>query len=181
MKTEKHNILIRDILKEIGLDKETDHLSHVKDATTKLQTYQFIVNGIKYMVHFALDMIGDDMVLEVSFRNITAIEKLKSKKRRDIDDLYSEMDRAKYGLTKTGNAVSVFNEIYNVVIKYIENKKPTYIKYEAVEDNRKRLYSLLIKRAEKETTLKFERLLTDPTNNVNLTNTSQVFVYQIQY
>jgi hypothetical protein len=67
------------------------------------------------------------------------------------------------------------------VIKYIENKKPTYIKYEAVEDNRKRLYSLLIKRAEKETTLKFERLLTDPTNNVNLTNTSQVFVYQIQY
>ena len=58
---------------------------------------------------------------------------------------------------------------------------PRYIKYEAVEDNRKKLYSALIKRAETETALKFERIFMDPITNVKLTDTSQVFVYKISY
>jgi hypothetical protein len=91
------------------------------------------------------------------------------------------MDRAKFGLTKTGSSMSVFNEVYNIVLKYIESKKPTYVKYEAVEDNRKKLYSTLIKRAEKETTLKFERIFVDPFTKCGLTDTSQIAVYKVHY
>jgi hypothetical protein len=172
---------MRDIVNEIGINRKIDHLSRVKDVTTKVQTYQFEINEIKYVTQFSVDTIGNDTVLSVSFRNITAIEKLKSKKNSSPDDFYSDMDRAKFGLTKTGSSMSVFNEVYNIVLKYIESKKPTYVKYEAVEDNRKKLYSTLIKRAEKETTLKFERIFVDPFTNCGLTDTSQIAVYKVHY
>jgi len=177
----KNNLLIREILSEIGINREVDHLSQVRDITTKVQTYQFVVNEIKYIIQFGLDIVGEDTILDISFRNLTAIEKLKSKKNSSVDDFYSDLDQAKFGLTKTGSSIFIFNEIYNVVIKYIENKMPRYIKYEAVEDNRKKLYSALIKRAETETALKFERIFMDPITNVKLTDTSQVFVYKISY
>ena len=173
-------LLLQEILKEISIDRNVDDISNIKDVTTKVQIYQFEVGGIKYIIQFALDIIGSDTILEISFRNLTAIEKLKSKKNSSVDDFYSELDRAKFGLTKTGNSFVVFNKIYNVVVKYIESKKPTYIKYEAVEDNRKKLYSTLLKKAEKETALKFERIFIDPGTDIMLTNTSQVVIYRIK-
>ena len=169
------------ILSEIKLNKTTDYSAKIKDVTTKIQTYQFETNGMKYIIQFAMDGMGDDTVMDVSFRNVTAIEKLKSKKYGNVDALYSALDNAKFGLTNTGNSISVFNEVYNVVIRYIQSKRPTYVKYEAVEDNRKKLYSALIKRAEKETSLKFERILVNPIDNTHLTKTSQVAVYKIHY
>lgn len=178
---EQNKLLLQDILNEISINRNIDYLSNIKDVTTKVQTYQFKVNEIKYIIQFALDTIEDDTVLGVSFRNLSAIEKLKSKKNISVDDFYSDLDQAKFGLTKTGSSVMVFNEIYNVILRYIETKKPKYIKYEAVEDNRKKFYLALIKRAEKETTLKFERILVDPITNVNLSDTSQIVIYRVDY
>ena len=96
----KNNLLIREILSEIGINREVDHLSQVRDITTKVQTYQFVVNEIKYIIQFGLDIVGEDTILDISFRNLTAIEKLKSKKNSSVDDFYSDLDQAKFGLTK---------------------------------------------------------------------------------
>ena len=88
----KNNLLIREILSEIGINREVDHLSQVRDITTKVQTYQFVVNEIKYIIQFGLDIVGEDTILDISFRNLTAIEKLKSKKNSSVDDFYSDLE-----------------------------------------------------------------------------------------
>lgn len=173
--------LLKSILKEIKIDRNVNHLDKLKSVVSTTHTYQFEINNIKYIINFILEKIGNETILNVAFRNLTSIEKLKSKTNISVDQYYSELDQAKFGLTKTGNSILVFNEIYNVIGKYIENKKPTYFKFEAVEDNRKKLYITLIKKAEKEMGINFERIFFDPTNNTHLTNTSQIFIYKINY
>jgi hypothetical protein len=169
------------LLKEIKIDKNINHLSKLKSVISTTQTYQFEINNIKYIIDFVLEKINNETILNVAFRNLTSIEKLKSKTNISVDQYYSELDQAKFGLTKTGSSMLVLNEIYNVIGKYIENKTPTYFKFEAVEDNRKKLYITLIKKAEKEIGINFERIFFDPANNTHLTNTSQIFVYKINY
>ena len=178
-----NNLSIINILKEIKLDKNLGDLSKIEDVNTKVQQYKFEINNIKYTIHFSIDIAENkESVLSIEFGNATAVQKIASKKgKQSADDLYADIENAKHGLTNTGSSMSVFNIVYNVLAKYVEKNKPTYIKYDAVEDNRKKLYISLLKRAEKETGLKFERTLIDPITNYRLTPTSQGAIYKIIY
>lgn len=172
---------LKKILSELKIDPSVDHLSKIEDVNQTVKKYSFEIGGNKYIVAFITDFFDNKSFLGVNFKNITAIEKLKSKKHDSKQDLYSDMDRAKYGLTNTGNSMMVFNEIFNVVGKYIVSKKPTYFSYEAVEDNRKKLYSSLIKRIEKTLPIKFNRILVNPLSGDSISATSQLTVYEMKY
>lgn len=173
---------LKQLINELNIDRSINRTAKFKKTTQKVTKYNFDISGINYVIDFVeAEMPSGQSVLEVSFKNLTAIEKLKSKKQRNIEKLYQDLDRAKYGLTNTGKSMLIFNEIYNAVISYIEKYKPAYFKYEAIEDNRKKLYNTLLKRAEKQTALKFKRLNVDPETDYRLSNESQRFIYKIEY
>lgn len=172
---------LKKILKDVKVDKSIDHLSKIKKITQVVSKYDFSVNDNKYVVDFTTEYSDKTSKTSVSFKNISAIEKLKSKKHDTMSDLYTNLDQAKYGLTKTGNSMKIFNEIYNVVGKYILSEKPDFFQFEAVEDNRKSLYEHLINRIQKELPLKFERIYNDPFTGDGLSKTSQRFIYKMDY
>jgi len=89
--------------------------------------------------------------------------------------------QAKLGLTGTGKQMRVFNEIYNVFIKYIEKFKPKFVGYEAIEKNRQSLYDTLMKRAIKESGIisNFKPISEEPFTNRNLLNTE--FFFEVSY
>ena len=171
---------LKDLIEELNVDK-IDRSSKFQKTTQEVTKYNFDVSGIKYVIDFTKrETENNESILDVTFKNLTAIEKLKNKKRDSIEQVYSDLDRAKYGLTNTGKSILVFNEIYNAVINYIEKFKPTFLTFEAVEDNRKKLYVTLLKRAEKQTSLKFEKINFDPETKDVISNTSQRFFYRIK-
>ena len=74
----------------------------------------------------------------------------------------------------------VFNQIYNIVGKYVEKFKPTYVKYEAIEDNRQKLYQMLIKRIQKELPIKLTPIDYDPESDSKVDN-SKTFIFKMSY
>ena len=172
-----------ELLKEVNRDKNLVDASQFKPVNRKTIQYSFKVDGNEYRIELTSESLPDnESILSVSFLNVSAIEKLKKQKDvgGSVDSLYGELDNAKFGLTGEGNPFRVFNVVYNAVIEYIEKYSPQYLKFEAVEDNRKKLYDTLISRAQKETELKLDRIDTDPSTGNFVKETGQIRVYRIK-
>lgn len=181
MKSNLKDIVYELLKEELTIDKSVDHLSKIKPSKKRSEIYEFEVNSFKYEVEFITKQLERGDVLSVSFKNLTAIDSLKKKKFSSAEEMSLSINNAKYGLTKTGNPLKVFREIYNVVGKYLLDRNPTFITYEAVEENRKRLYHRLIKSVQKETGIKFERCLVDPETSFHLTASGQTFIFKLSY
>ena len=73
---------LKKILKDVKVDKSIDHLSKIKKITQVVSKYNFNVNDNKYVVDFTTEYSVKTSKTSVSFKNISAIEKLKSKTKR---------------------------------------------------------------------------------------------------
>jgi len=173
-----NTINLIDIIKELNLDDEEYEFDDVKDTIRK---YNFEIDDIKYSIKFILSELEiGESILEVSFSNISEIEKIRNKNYNDIEDSYNDLQNAKFGKTNTGKQQRVFNVIYNAVVKYILKFKPTYLKYDAIEKNRQSLYNMLISRSSKETNLKFITAEIEPETQEKIQSDSR-FIYKVEY
>ena len=49
-----------------------------------------------------------------------------------------------FGIEKTGNASTVFGTVFQIMKEFIENAKPSVIRFEAKEANRQKLYAKML-------------------------------------
>jgi hypothetical protein len=151
-------------MKEVNIDRNIDHLSTLKQVNieSKLKTLNFSVDDMEYKVEIKDQMFNNTVLSIFSFVNMTAKKKLVKGKDEDLSFYSDRLAQTKTGKTGTGKQMRIFNEIYNVFIKYIEKFKPKYVGYEAIETNRQKLYFTLMKRAVKQTNLRFTQLKVHP-------------------
>ena len=169
-------------VEDLKIDRDSDDLSTLQTVTTSMEKLPFEVNGIKYQVFFQSTTNDVGTTVSAAFRNVTEIEKIRDKKKvfSSPDSTMDAINAAKHGITGTGSAFAVFRKVYNIVGKYIEKKQPTYFKYQAIEDNRKRLYLKIVEHIQKELPIKFTPSQIDPDTGVENLD-KDTFVFKISY
>lgn len=182
MKSLKEIVEDEIIVEDLKIDRNSDDLKDLESVSISVEKISFEINDIKYQVFFQSESNEIGTTVSASFRNITAIEKLRDKKTVSGTNsiTMAAINRAKHGITGTGNAFAVFRKIYNVVGKYIEKTRPTYFKYLAVEDNRKKLYLRIIDHIQKEIPIKFTLVKIDPSTGEEHLD-KDTFVFKISY
>lgn len=166
---------IREIVNEVELDRTKDHLSGLKQE--KQKSLNFKVDDMEYRVIF--NEIPDEnesiLLCVFSFVNVTAAKNLVKEPGESIESYAAKLQRTKVGTTGTGKQMRVFNQIYNIFIQYIEKFKPKFVGYEALENNRQKLYTTLMNRVTKQSELKFEKIDKNPITNESLKPTEFYF------
>lgn len=172
---------INEIVNEVELDRTKDHLLNLKQEKSK--TLNFKVDDMEYkiVINETLDEDTKEILLSVfSFVNVTAGKNIIKQPDESIEDFTHRFQQTKTGLTNTGKQMRVFNEIYNIFIKYIEKFHPKFVGYQSIEKNRQKLYKTLINRATKQSGIKFKDF-----NHINpLTQISSnpfEFYFEVEY
>ena len=168
---------IKDILKEIQVDRTQDHL--ISLIHKEKLVIPFKIDNIQYeFVVVETILNNDEKIASVMFKNITAAKLIKKGDDETIDSYSNRVQNAKLGITGTGKNMRVFNKVFNILISYLEKYKPKYLHYFAIENNRKMLYDKILGRLQNKTNIKFTASNVSPDGSSIKENE---FYYVIQY
>jgi hypothetical protein len=111
-------------------------------------TYEFLQGNKIYHLEYtvSLDEKGK-RIFEFKFK---LMNNPKGPKRSDYKtgrQYKIAVQKSQVGITGTGDAKQVFDKVISVLIKILQSESPEYVTFQAQEENRQRLYLLLLKNA----------------------------------
>ena len=138
-------INLTDIINELRRDKTISHIDDKREEIVK--TVPFSINNKKYKVFLIDKNLNGESLVKIYFTNDDEWKKLNSQDYKSMEDYRDAISKNKMGITNTGDAMSIFSKVYNIILDYIEKYQPRYIGFEAYEENRQGLYNKICKQA----------------------------------
>jgi len=110
------------------------------------KTYKVTISGKVYHIEYVVGLTqSNEKIFEFKFKLMNN-PKLPKKSDFKTDQQYQiALQKSQIGITGTGDAKKVFNAIVSVMVKIIKEELPEYITFQADEENRKKLYKLMVK------------------------------------
>jgi len=167
------------IINELKRDRTISHIDDRREEIVK--TVSFSINNKNYKVFLIDKNLNGESLVKVYFVNNDEWKKLNRDDYKSIEDYRDAISKNKMGVTNTGDAMSVFSKVYNIILDYIEKYQPKYIGFEAYEENRQELYNKICKQANIDLNgIFYEKMKINPETQMSIDNNKDFWFEKIK-
>lgn len=163
------DIIVNEMLEYLTLN-EFDIDNDVEYDEVDSKTYKFTVGDKIYHIEYIASLTPDKkLIYDFKFKLVNNPKSPKRSNFKDERQYDIAVRNSQIGITGTGDSFKIFSKVISIIIKILNKKNPDYINFQANEENRQRLYKLLIKSVIKKFPI-YMQIDTDPITNQPLSD-----------
>lgn len=175
-------IKLKELIENENIDAFVEALEidpNVEFDSVDSKKYRFEVNGLQYEVVMDKKLMSNGKSIVESKFYLMNNPKMPKRKNFANDQQYQiALQKSQVGITGTGNYFLVFSKVLSIISKYCDNEKINYITFIADEENRQKLYAMILQKMITKYNIPYRRLKNNPIDGSSL-GTEEFWVERI--